>query len=482
MSRSDSANLPFDLLERDGVLAQLRAYLNDLENGNGRVIAISGEAGIGKTSLLRAFLNEIPSTLLVLQGDCEDLSTSRPLGAVFDFAQSLDASLLASLNSEADYSHIFAKLLQAIQHCQKRIVLVIEDMHWADEATLDLVRLIGRRAARLPLLLLITHRDDEPGRGGTIARLLSGIVPQDLVRLPLSTLSETAVKGMAISAGRPASDLYKVTGGNPFFVSEVLASKSEAVPRSVRDAVWARFERCTIEQRVAIEALSVLPGGGEWDLLVQLITQPQIEQLEDLIRSGLLTAKGRLIVFRHELARQAILGLLTQSRRRNLHTAIGKWLARQDNANDLSVLAQRLHHANAADDVDTVLALAPQVAQRAAQVGAHKQAAQFLALALPFSRKQSNDVEAQLYESWSYEAGLADRIDNDVIDARHKSIALWRKCGRIDKVGLNYRWLSRLHWYRGEAKEAEHYSAQAIAVLETIEPGPELAWSYSVRS
>jgi DNA-binding CsgD family transcriptional regulator len=201
-----------------------------------------------------------------------------------------------------------------------------------------------------------------------------------------------------------------------------------------------------------------------------------------LIGSGILTMTGSLITFRHELARQAVLQLLAESRKRQLHSIVGTWLAQQSNATDLPILTQRLHHANAAEESHTVLKFAPLVAARAARIGAHKQAAQFLAMTLQYSDNLPAEVAAQLHESWSYEAGLSEHIDSAVIDARHTAIALWQKCNRAEKIGLNYRWLSRLHWYRGEAIEAERYIAQAIAILETIEPGPELAWSYSARS
>jgi DNA-binding CsgD family transcriptional regulator/tetratricopeptide (TPR) repeat protein len=474
---------PFVLLERESVLEELSALLGDLKEGVGRVVAVSGEAGIGKTSLLRAFLSTVSENDLILQGGCEDLITSRPLGPLFDMAGYLEPSLLEAMSRDTAFGQVFTQLLIAIQRSAQSVIMVIEDIHWADEATLDLIRFLGRRVTNLSLMLVVTYRDDEPGKDFAIARLLGGLAPQDLVRLQLSPLSEAAVSQLARAANHKHAGLYKVTNGNPFFVTEVLASSgSEIVPGSVRDAVWARFERCSIEQRVALEALSIAPGGASRNLLVQLVTQPQVEQLDELISSGILTLSGSLIRFRHELARQAVLQLLTESRKRHLHSVVGAWLAHQSNALDLPILTQRLHHANAAEESQTVLTFAPMVAKRAARIGAHKQAAQFLNMTLRYCETLPPQDAAQLYESWSYEAGLADRIDMSVIEARHTAIALWEQCGRADKIGLNYRWLSRLHWYRGEAIEAERYIGQAIAILETIEPGPELAWSYSVRS
>jgi DNA-binding CsgD family transcriptional regulator len=105
-----------------------------------------------------------------------------------------------------------------------------------------------------------------------------------------------------------------------------------------------------------------------------------------------------------------------------------------------------------------------------------------LSTGLGYVRQAKPEDAAQLYESWSYEAALAGKIDERTIDARHQAIRLWQSVGRQDKVGLNLRWLARLHWYRGEAQDADKYLLQALAVLEALPPGPELAMAYAVRS
>jgi DNA-binding CsgD family transcriptional regulator/Tfp pilus assembly protein PilF len=471
------------LLERADLLSELHDLLPSLAQGHGRVVALSGEAGIGKTSVLRAFIQSASEEYLVLQSGCEDLMTPRPLGPLFDIADLLDPNLVDMLADGQQQAQVLNHLLLVIQRNRKPVILIIEDIHWADDATLDLVKFLGRRAATLPLLLLVSHRDDEPGSRFAIGRILGSIASQDLLRISLKPLSQNAVAEMARVAGRDLGDIHNITNGNPFFVTEILASRAASViPGSVRDAVWARLERCTIEQRVALEAFSIIPGGANRDLLVTLVTPPQAEQLDTLIDAGMLASEGKMIRFRHELARQSVLQLLPASRKRNLHRAAADWLGRQGDAEDLPVLAQRIHHASAAGDGLAVVQLGPDVARRAARVGAHKQAAQFLALALHHADGLPAEEAAQLYESWSYESGLAEQIDDKVIEARHKAIELWSIAGRSEKIGLNYRWLSRLHWYCGEADKAEQFINKAIEVLEAVEPGPELAWGYSVRS
>lgn len=471
------------LLERAGVLNELNAMLSSLSEGRGCAVALSGEAGIGKTAVLRAFIDTVPEQFLILQSGCEDLMTPRPLGPLFDIADLLDSNLVDMLVDEQVQGRVLNHLLVAIQRSRKLVIMIIEDIHWADDATLDLVKFLGRRAAALPLLLLVSHRDDELGSKYSIGRILGSIAPQDLRRIALDPLTPAAVKELAFGAGRAVGDIHTITNGNPFFVTEILANRPDAViPGSVRDAVWARVERCNIEQRIALEALSIIPGGAHRNLLISLVTPPQADQLDHLIDAGMLAIDGSNIRFRHELARQSVLQLLPESRKRSLHRATASWLGQQNDAEDLPVLAERIHHANAAGDGTTVVALVPVVARRAAAVGAHKQAAQFLALALVHAEGLPTETAAQLFESWSYESGLAERIDDEVIAARHSAIKLWEKAGCTEKVGLNYRWLSRLHWYRGEADKAERYIEKAIEILETGSPGSELAWGYSVRS
>jgi DNA-binding CsgD family transcriptional regulator/tetratricopeptide (TPR) repeat protein len=186
--------------------------------------------------------------------------------------------------------------------------------------------------------------------------------------------------------------------------------------------------------------------------------------------------------FRHELARQATLDRLAPAAQRKLHARVEDVLSALPKGEASAALSRRVHHAAGAEDGARVLELAPEAASEAARLGAHREAAAHLATALKYADMAPPALAARLYEDWAYEAGLALRIDDSVIDARRRAILLWRELGRIDKVGLNLRWLSRLHWYRGEAEQAERFANEAVRELETLPPGPELAMAYSARS
>jgi DNA-binding CsgD family transcriptional regulator/tetratricopeptide (TPR) repeat protein len=473
------------LLERDELLCALHDCLNDLGNGRGKVVSFSGEAGIGKTSLVRAFAEAIPEDALILRGGCEDLSTSRPLGPLFDMCGALDDAFFDVLINDQQPAIIANQLLIRLQRSARPVVMIVEDMHWADEATFDLIRMLARRASDLAMLLVLTYRDNEGESAYQISRLLGSISKQDLIHIPLSPLSLGAISEMCGGDREAATKIQKITNGNPFFVTEIIAGGddlSHALPRSIRDAVWARMAGRSKEQGALLEALSIMPSGSRRELLADIVAPSQLSELDELIFSGMLIADGAIVRFRHELARRAVMERISDERRRQLHRAVAAWLGNSGTANETTTLTQRMHHARAADDGITIVAIAAELSKRTARMGAHKQAAEFLVLALQHVELLSDEAAAQSYESWSYEAGLALQIDDSVIAARHKAIALWQKLNRPEKIGLNYRWLSRLHWYRGEADDAASYIAKAVEILEAIAPCPELGWSYSVRS
>jgi ATP/maltotriose-dependent transcriptional regulator MalT len=377
-------------------------------------------------------------------------------------------------------------LLQVLQEAPDATVLVFEDVHWADNATLDLMKYLGRRVSLLRAMLVLSLRSDEVGADHPLAQVLGDLPSGATTRISLQPLSPEAVATLAQRAGHSGIDLHRITAGNPFFVTEILAG-SEAepgrIPASIRDAVWARLARLPAGQRDVLEIMSIVPGNVEPWVIHNLLGEDADDAVESCVARGLLVRDDQAaLTFRHELARQATLERLTPSAQKALHGRIEAAMSDSAAAPAIVSLSRRVHHAAGADDGARVLNLAPQAAAQAARLGAHQQAATHLATALRYVAQAPKAVAAQLQEDWAYEAGLALRIDESVIEARQRAIALWRELGRLDKVGLNLRWLSRLHWYRGEARQAEDYADQAVRELESLPPGPELAMAYSTRS
>ncbi|MCY4755551.1 ATP-binding protein [Pelomonas aquatica] len=486
-----------ELLERAEALEQAQASLTRARAGRGGVLLLSGEAGIGKTSVVAALATQAVGLtgLRLLRGGCEDLGSARPLGPLHEMARGLAhgeaaGALLALLAGNAPAGEVGAALVELLDDAHDPSLLVFEDLHWADEATLDLIKHLGRRIAQLPALLLLSYRSDEVHAEHPLGRLLGDLPASCCTRLALAPLSVGAVATLCTAAGRPASTapaLHAATAGNPFFVTEVLASgvvdldpgAPAAVPSGVRDAVLTRIRRLAPELREVLSTLCVVPGGASL-ALAQALLPDAAPAVDDCIARGLLVARGELLAFRHELARLAVADLLAPMQRRSRHAAVLQAL--RGRVSGEATLARLAHHASAAGDAAAVLEFAPAAAAQAAAVGAHRQAALLLAMALRVADAAPLALRAQLHESWSYEAGLALRIDAEVVQARHRALALWRQLGRIDKIGLNLRWLSRLHWYQGDAAEAERYAAEAVEVLQAHPPGAELAWAYATRA
>jgi len=244
-----------ELLERGAELEQRSTAIAEARSGRGSMVLIFGEAGIGKTSLVRAFVRGLRGLhgVRLLAGACDDLLTPRTFGPLRDAARGCDplAEALASGDREAVLAAVTAQLARPS-------VLVVEDVHWADDATIDVLRYVGRRIEDLPSLLLVTYRDDEIGPGHPLHRVLGLSGPQ-VCRLPLRPLSRAAVARWARGTAITSASLYALTGGNPFFVSEALASQADGVPATVVDAVLARVGRLDGPVRDALEQLAVVP-------------------------------------------------------------------------------------------------------------------------------------------------------------------------------------------------------------------------------
>ena len=474
------------LLERERQLEALQRLASRVGAGTGGMALVLGEAGIGKSTLLQTFAAPLKDRFLVLQGACEDLSTPRVLGPLRDFAPALGADVVSAIDNAVSPDVLMPMLLGHLAAHPRPVLLLCEDLHWADQATLDLLKYLARRIANQHIMLLASARNDELPPDHAFWRWAGDLPAASTQRIELAPLSQQAVATMAHHAACDAEELYRVTGGNPFFLSELLtdcASVPGHLPASVRDAVWARMSRLDAQVRTVLELVSVSPVALEEWLLEAVLGEDGHDAIDRSADSGLLhhATPGRL-AFRHELAREAVLNGLRPAATRALHKRLCKALTEQAPTHARVELARLVHHANGAQDAHMVLQLAPRAARQAARLGAHRQAAAHLASALHFVDAVGWTGEAaQLYEDWAYEAGLL-RIDERLIEARKQAIALWQSVERPDKVGLNLRWLARTYWYRGESREAERYGLEAIRTLEQLPNSKERAMAYSMRS
>ncbi len=471
------------LIEREKPLSKLVSLANQATTGRGAIALVGGEAGIGKTALLEQMRLSVGSGCKVLWGGCDALFTPRALGPIHDMAFSLGEEVNQLLADGAPSAQLFAAVLRQIEASNNVNVLVFEDAHWADNATLDFLKFIGRRVSMLHVLLVMSYRSDEISADHPLTQVLGDLPPACTARIDVQPLTAAGVNALSAQSGYADDEIYAITDGNPFFVTELLAGRDDfhdSIPASIKDAVASRLSRLGQHEREFLETISVIPGSVPAHVIKPLFGESgETLAMACVGRNLLMQDVNRTLRFRHELARLATLSRVSITQRKKLHARVFDALQRGEQE---STFDQLVHHAAGAMDGKSVLRFAPQAAEISASVGAHREAAAHLATALRFIDEAEPETAAQLYEGWAYEAGLALRINDEVLEARRHAITLWRALGRMDKVGDNLRWLSRLHWYRGESVEATHFADEAVRVLENTPPSPERAMAYSLRS
>jgi DNA-binding CsgD family transcriptional regulator/tetratricopeptide (TPR) repeat protein len=467
-----AAGVDAELLERDESMSTLSGLLASVRSdATGLLVWVGGEAGAGKTALLRRFCQLQDKHVRILWGSCEPLRTPRPLGPFVDVAEAAGGEL-ADLVAASARPHEVARAMLEELRSRRPTVLVLEDLHWADEATLDVAALLAARIGSAPALVLASYRDDERDRTAAL-RVLLGELAERPRRLRIQPFSRAAVAVLAAPYGLDASELHSLTGGNPFFVTEVLAAGGGRLPETVRDAVLARAARLSDAGRRLLEAVAVVPGQAEiW--LLEALASSLLDQLEECLASGVLTARDASVAFRHELARLAVEEAIPPNRRIALHrAALTALKARQDHD-----FARVAHHAEAAADTKAVLQWAPRAARRAAASGAHREAAAQYARALRFADAEPPEVRAELLEDRATECYLTSQIDA-AIDAQQEALDCRRRLDDRLREGNALRVLSRLLFFAGRVSEAEPLVLDAIALLEQLPAGHELAMAYA---
>jgi DNA-binding CsgD family transcriptional regulator/tetratricopeptide (TPR) repeat protein len=451
------------LLERDAALDRLAGAVDAAACGRGSVVLVTGEAGIGKTALVRAFAEQVGGRARVLAGACDDLGTPRPLGPLRDAAAGTGGPLAAALaqpGAEPVFAAVVAELAGATP-----AVLVVEDLHWADAATLDVLAHLARRLAGLPAVLVLTYRDDAVPAASTLHRLLGALTGCPVHRLAPAPLSARAVEELAAGSGWDPAELHQLTRGNPFHVTEVLAAPGADVPATVSDAVLARVRALDEDCRAAVEQLSVVPTEVEFELAEALLGD-RLDALAEAERRGILEvrtgagARGGL-GFRHELARRAVEQSLPRLSRRRAHRAVVAAL-RASAAPDP---ARLVHHAVAADDAQTVSDVAPRAGREAAAAGSHREALAHFDAALRHAHRLAPGELARLVDDHAWELYNARRFADAVAGSR-RAVQLYRDVG--DRAGLGGALvrLSRHLYMAGDTPGAELASEQALGVLE----------------
>ena len=473
-----------EFLEREAQLAHLVASQGRAMSGDGVCALIHGEAGIGKTTLVREFIRALSTTGKPLLAGCEALFTPRPLGPLVDLADQLPPSFASALHEGRTYNGLFPSFLTFLRETQEVTVLVIEDIHWADASTLDFIRYVGRRLLGVPALMILTYRDEALSHDHPLRRVLGELPAATTIRIPLQALSAGAVEQLAASAGRSAAGIFEATAGNPFFVTEVLLEARDTVPASVRDAVLARIAHLSAHARQVAELVSIMPNRIERNMLDELLnktdanTAPLIGECTAL---GVLQQTGTWLAFRHEIARQAVEQSLAVDARARLHRHVFTHL--RERFGESADMSRLVHHAEHGGLHDQVLAIAPRAARAASAASAHREAAKLYTLAIKYvAAVESTATHAELLELAAEEYRLVSDVDG-LVRATQSALALRVKLGDTLHEGMNQWRLAAMLWReRGDHTGAAAAISCAISRLESVAPSIELVYAYACLS
>jgi DNA-binding CsgD family transcriptional regulator len=434
-----------ELLEREPFLGALGDYATEAASGHGRLVVVAGEAGIGKTALVEAFRESRPD-IRWSWGACDGGFTPRPLGPLYEIASELGGRLRDLYAADADRSELFAEFTAMLEAGPGTVGVIVEDLHWADEASLDWLAYVARRVGRARALVIATYRDSETGHDDLLASAMGRITTHSSTRrITLPPLTVAAVRRLV--DGRHADRVHSLTGGNPFLVTELLADTSGAVPPTVADVVRSRVLHHSTAARRMLAAAAVISRPAPAQLLAA-VAGVSPTTLDECVASGTLVAHGPLFAFRHKLTCQAVEQGIPRVQAMELHR-VALMALEHDGAGH----AELAHHADAADDSANALAHSRAAADEAAVLGANREAVLQYRRALRHLPEVDLSARADILDAlgdalsvmdrWSEAAEhLAEAVelrrsldDRDRLAAslRRYTTALWRLCRGVEE-------------------------------------------------
>ena len=456
------------LLERDGLLASLGKRLEKASSEGGSLVLIAGEAGAGKTALVGAFIDSLDDSTIVIQGACDPLTTPRPLGPLHDFAADQDSGLAGLTDGDKPALEMFGEVLDRIRSSIRPILMLIEDIHWADEGTLDFLRFIGRRIGDTKAVVVCTYRDDEVGPDHPLRPVLGQLVPLDSTcRLVVPPLTLEAVAQLTEEGPFEPAELLRLTDGNAFFVTEILAT-GEGLPDTVQEAVLARVAQLGEKPRRVVEGVSIAPRSLPIEY-ASVIVGGTLDDIDIALSAGVLVGDGRHLRFRHDLARSAVEQSLPPARRLSLHTRMLAILEEEQNP-DMAVLA---HHAVRAGRSDLIVEYAPPAGDDAARRGARREAVSLYRASLDHAATLGPDGTARLQVKLGTELRLLDEPDA-AEDQLLLAIDHYRSSGQVEELADALGQLQGVLWNLRRFDEGWQAMDEAIALLRPRGPSETL--------
>jgi len=440
------------LVERHAERNVLVGAVAAAASGQGRCVAVSGDAGSGKTALVKAATFDGPP-LRVLRGQCDPLTTPRPYGPLRDIATAAGVTVW-DRGTDVVLADICDDVVSAL--VAEPTVLVVEDVHWVDAATIEVLRFLARRSATLQLSLIVTYRDHEIGPQHPARPLLG-----DLARLDNGAavhLGALSVDGVATLLGpdcqSDAARVHELTGGNPFFVVEVCENPDRPLPSSIRDALLDRTADLSPEDLRLLQLAALSPAPLDDALLREL--RVDLQALSRLEATGLLVADGAGLSYRHELARQAVASTIPTAGEPHLHALMLDALERTGHGEP----ALLTHHAVGAIDKERAFTHASAAAEDAARSGAHGEAVAFYEIALRHQRRDDPAARAELLFRLAFEQYLTSHL-TEATETVGATFELWERAENGAGLASAYDRFSVFRYYAGDRQEAETYADRA---------------------
>ena len=456
---------PPRLIERTALLDRLGEALSATRHGN-QIVIVRGEAGIGKSALVQAFVDQLGDDIAVAVASCPSLRTPWPLAPLGELLAQLGDRVAGDLGSAAEAA---ARIGRRAQHGPT--VIVVDDLHWADDGTLDAVTIATRATVDLPVLFVLTYRTTELTDAHPIWPVLVGLRAAGATTLDVEPLTFAGIIDLAGGQAERAEDLWRRTGGNPLFATHVLATSGDEVPGGVQDVVAARLGGLPPDARRGVQLISMSPVAVELDVASELLG-PSVAELAHAQRIGLVSVEDGAVVFRHDVVRSAVHDTVPSLERIALHRRFCEVLTSD------TPVSRRLYHASEGMVSDVVAELGPGAARAAAAVGAHRQACDLYDVVLRPRIELDRELVAALTEEHAYELYLMWELGRAEIAAL-EAARRWARLGDHRAEGRALALTARI-LLSHEPRRAMQNALRAIELLEPLGEGIELVRALGV--
>lgn len=510
------------LIGRDAEVGQLNALLVETRGGHGRTVLVSGEAGVGKSAAIRDFVQTARGVgIRAFTGECTEIDARRPFGPFMDIARaanrlsSLPVAPLDAAAAGADRYRLYAFFTNLLADLSRDrpVIIVVEDLHWADEASLELFPHLARKLRGTALLLVGSYRSDELHRRHPLRPVLADLGRARLgVDIALRRLSEDEVAEFLRAAMRldraPTPEfrraIFNACEGNPLFIEEVLRALVErgdveyhggqwrrtkevvdiAIPDTLRDAILERFTQLPAETQSVLRCAAVIGQDFDFDLLLRVTGSVDA----DLVGALRASIDAQLVVessregadhysFRHALTRESILLDLLKRERRQIHANVGEAIESSAGESVAAHAEELAYHFDGAGDRERAFRYHDLAARESLDLFAFSRAVRHLERALELATDDEPAVaEMQLRLA---RAATGASMLRRAVRAAEDAQRCFEASGDVRGAGLALTRIADCRFLLGDTRAARDAAEHAARILTPVGRSQELAGAYA---